>query len=71
MESKIKQLSENWRDLKNAVKVRVRNDTTTEAELDAIAEKLLQCCVDVMAITARPVEGEGPSEKPSKAEAKP
>ncbi|KAL9818036.1 hypothetical protein AtNW77_Chr4g0294921 [Arabidopsis thaliana] len=49
-----------------SVQVRMDNKTTA-AELDAIAEKLLKCCIDVMTITVRPVEGEGPS----KAEAKP
>lgn len=61
MESKKKQLYENLRDLKNAVQVRMDNKTTTAAELDAIAEKLLKCCIDVMTITVRPVEGEGPT----------
>ncbi|XP_020875081.1 uncharacterized protein LOC9306092 [Arabidopsis lyrata subsp. lyrata] len=51
MESKKKQLYENLRDLKNAVQVRMDNKTTTAAELDASAEKLLKCCIDVMTIT--------------------
>ncbi|EFH46280.1 predicted protein [Arabidopsis lyrata subsp. lyrata] len=49
MESKKKQLYENLRDLKNAVQVRMDNKTTTAAELDASAEKLLknnQCILD-------------------------
>ncbi|CAL9225992.1 unnamed protein product [Arabidopsis halleri] len=40
MESKKKQLYE--------------NKTTAAAELDAIAEKLLKCCIDAMTTTVRP-----------------